>query len=180
MAEPWNIEHYKCTQPPVTLWRVVHSGTQSHISPRTKYHLASERTRKIENVSQLKVAIEDHIDWGSCQQSFFISVFSNKQHAIHWASRLQQRREPSNAYIKIYEIDTARLPLDSCLLDLDSLKNTLEIVHPNSTDEYLFLRYIPSMAIVGKWDLDTFVVQAEEDSERNVTANEMCDVDLIR
>ncbi|KAI0851656.1 hypothetical protein F5Y00DRAFT_274569 [Daldinia vernicosa] len=146
MTESWNLNPYKCTHPPKTLWRVIHSGTQSRRCPSTGDLIASDSTRIIRDEPELKQAIEKHINWWSRQPSCFLSVFSNRQHARNWA----EQRGATQSRVDIYEIDTTRLPPDTYLFDVDSLKATLGFVHPASTHEFLFLHRIPARAIVSK------------------------------
>jgi hypothetical protein len=131
MTESWNLNPYKCTHPPKTLWKVIHYGTQSQRDPSIGDLIASDSTRTIRDESELKQAIEEHIDWWSRQPSCFLSVFSDKKHARHWAE--QRGRTQSDVYI--YKIDTINLPNDTYLFDVDSLKATLGFVHPTSTHE---------------------------------------------
>jgi len=149
MSEPWNLNPYKCTRLPKTLWKVIHSGTQSQQDPFTGDLIASDSTRIIRDESELKQAIEAHIDWWSRQPSCFLSVFSDEQHALNWA----KQREKTQSEVYIYKIDTTNLPTDTYLFDVDSLKATLGFVHPTSTHEFLFLHRITAQAIVSKRDL---------------------------
>jgi hypothetical protein len=87
MTEPWNINPYKCTHPPKTLWKVIHSGTQSQRDLFTGDLIASDSTRIIRDESELKQAVEAHIDWLGRQPSCFLSVFSDEQHARNWAKQ---------------------------------------------------------------------------------------------
>ncbi|KAH8586109.1 hypothetical protein B0O99DRAFT_84920 [Bisporella sp. PMI_857] len=149
MTEPWNLNHYKCTHPPKTLWKVIHSGTQSQRNSSTGDLIASDSSRRIKDEAELKQATKEHIDWWSRKPSCFLSVFSDEKHARHWAK--QRSKTQSDVYI--YKIDTTNLPTDTYLFDVDSLKARLGFVHPTSTHEFLFLHRITAQAIVGKKDL---------------------------
>lgn len=63
MADTFNLEAYRCTYLPGTLWRVIHSNTQSSEDPETRDHVASDSTRMIHDESSLKKAAENHFDW---------------------------------------------------------------------------------------------------------------------
>ena len=157
MTEPWNLNPYKCTHLPKTLWKVIHCGTQSQTDPFTGDLIASDSTRIFSDSSELKQAIEAHIDWWSRQPSCFLSVFSDEQHARNWA----KQREQTQSEVYIYEINTTKLPIDAFVLGIDLLKVTLGIVHPSSTHELLFLHRIPAQAMISKtslgeiWELST-------------------------
>ncbi|KAH8802520.1 hypothetical protein F5884DRAFT_860883 [Xylogone sp. PMI_703] len=148
MAEPFNLHAYKCNHLPNMLWKVIHSGTQSRQDPHTKDLTASDNTRIISNILELKQVVEAHLDWWNRQPSCFLSVFSDERHARNWA----KQRERTSSQVYIYQIDTRNLPTDAYPLDLDLMKVRLSITNP-STHELLFLHRIPAQAIVGKTDL---------------------------
>jgi hypothetical protein len=123
---------------------------ESRQDPLTRDLIASDSTRIISDKPRLKQAVEAHIDWGSRRPSCFLSVFSDERHALNWA----KQREKTQFEVYIYKIDSTKLPVDACVLDMNSLKVELDIVHPSSTHELLFLHRIPAQAVVSKRSME--------------------------
>ncbi|KAH6641328.1 hypothetical protein F5144DRAFT_599974 [Chaetomium tenue] len=142
MAEPFPLDEYRWTGHPRKLWRVTHGNSQSRWDHGDL--LAADDSRVFHDEAELKEAVEDHINWYSSQPSCFLSVFNDENHAVNWAAQ-RGRRDPP-AYI--HEIDTARLPIDTEILDMELLMDKLGIENPYSAHELLFLHRIPSQCIV--------------------------------
>nr|CEG03909.1 unnamed protein product [Fusarium acuminatum CS5907] len=147
MADVFDLDAYKCTSLPKTLWRVTHSGSQSHRDPVTKDLVASDRTRTISAKSSLKQAAEGHFDWGNRQPSCFLSVFSCEKHARRWAEQRRWTHDRLMDEVYLHEIDTTKLPADTYVFDALSLISKLDIGHPYSSDEFIFLYRIPSESL---------------------------------
>ncbi|KAI1206764.1 uncharacterized protein F4807DRAFT_438210 [Annulohypoxylon truncatum] len=65
MAAVFDLNTYKCTYLPKTLWRVTDSESRSMRDPITRDHVAENCDRTISDKSGLKQAVEDHFNW-SC------------------------------------------------------------------------------------------------------------------
>lgn len=61
--------------------------------------------------------------------------------------------------IYIHEIDTTKLPTDACVLNMESLIETLGISHPWRTHEFLFVQRIPAQALVSQRSLGEILEQ---------------------
>lgn len=141
-AEPFTLDEYGCVDPPKRLWRVTHGNSQSQLD-HDGNHLAADDSRVFHDEVELKEAVQHHIDWWSSRPSCFLSVFSDENHAANWAAQREKRDPP--AYI--HEIDTTLL-FGVQVLDMELLMDKLEIEHPYSAHELLFLNYIPAHCIV--------------------------------
>ena len=123
---------------------VTHSKSRSQRDPVTGGLVASDNTREIFNMSSMKQAAEEHSDWGFRQPSWFLSVFSDEQHARMWAKQRARTQNPGSIVeVYIHEIDTTSLPPDAYVCHAASLSAKLDIVNPYSTDELVFLHRIP-------------------------------------
>jgi hypothetical protein len=143
MAGAFDLGAYKCTYLPKTLWMVTHSKSRSRRDLVTGDLVASDSTRAISDKSSLKQAAEKHFDWGCRQPSCFLSVFSYEQHARKWAKQRERTQDPGSIdEVYIHKIDTTRLPADTYVFNAVSLSAKLDIVHPHSTDELIFLHCI--------------------------------------
>ncbi len=107
--------------------------------------VAVDKLSKFHDEDELKKAVEKHVDWYSGQPSCFLSVFTDENHACNWA----KQREDRDLSVYIHEISTARLPFfGTYVLDIELLIAKLDIYHPYSENELLFLHRIPSWSIV--------------------------------
>ncbi|AEO66279.1 1e3bdfa8-175f-46d9-90fe-025104075a22 [Thermothielavioides terrestris] len=146
MAKPFTLDEYK-RYLPARLWRVTHRLSQS------RWHqgdlVAADQSRVFNNEDELKEAVQKHVNWWCSQPSCFLSVFSDPHHARNWAAQ----RDPP-AYI--HEIDTARLPIGTDILDMGVLIAKLGIKNPHPAHELLFLHRIPSECIVDTSEASNF------------------------
>lgn len=134
----FDLNDYKCAHLPGTFWRVIHSNTQSRQDCATGDIVAADSTRIFSDETSLKQAVESHFVWNRLQgPSCFLSVFSCEQHARIWAKRL------NGEVIIIHEIDTTRLPAYTYVFNAKWLAEKLNIKHPCSTNEFMFLYRIP-------------------------------------
>ncbi|KAI0528366.1 hypothetical protein GGR58DRAFT_496221 [Xylaria digitata] len=159
MAAIFDLNTYKCTYLPETLWRVTHSQSQSRQEPFTGDLVASDSDRQISDKLSLKRAVEEHFNWGSRRPSCFLSVFSSEQHALKWA----RKRETAIGTVYIHEIDTTRLPVGTYVFDAVSLVTSLDIAHPHSTNELIFLHRIPGKCLrstLSLYDIEEQEVEA--------------------
>jgi hypothetical protein len=147
-----NYDHKSYQYFPRILWRVEHSATQSLRNLRTGDLIASDDTRTFSDEAALRQAVEAHFDWGNRQQSCFLSVFSDEQHARNWMK--QRESSGTGLEVYIYKIDTARLPDGVYAFTMDVVRSKIGIVNPPSNnDEVLFLHRIPGRAVVSKQSL---------------------------
>lgn len=158
MAAIFDLETYKCTHLPKTLWRVTHFGTQSGQDLDTGDLVASDSDRIISDSLKLKQAVENHFNWRCRLPSCFLSVFSSEQHACTWAAQ----REIARGDVYIHEIDTTALPATAYVFSAVDLITDLDIAYPYATNEFIFLYRIPSASLKRKWSLEEIELSLEE------------------
>lgn len=83
----------------------------------------------------------NHIDWYSSSPSWFLSAFTDNNHARNWAGLL-------GGDVTVYKIDTTRLTASMRLFDIVTLNNLFRLGHKFAKDEVLFFGSIPSEAVV--------------------------------
>ncbi|KAK1773619.1 hypothetical protein QBC45DRAFT_339481 [Copromyces sp. CBS 386.78] len=83
--------------------------------------------------------------WASC----FVSAFGDQAHAKEWG-----RRSCLSAPVRVYELDTAKLPPGTLVLNAFMMCASLGISHSynENKDEYLFYRGIPGSCVERCWD----------------------------
>lgn len=123
-------------------WRVVYPGCQSHRERATGDLVAADRTECNDRFS-FEQAVQNHLTWRSLRLSCFLSVFSDKTHAINWA----KKRDRAEGDVQIISITTETLPPSSYVFNMSELQHSLDIDCPFSAHEYLFLYRIPSICI---------------------------------
>jgi hypothetical protein len=148
MAGTFDLNTYRCTYLPSSLWRVAHPESQARKDPVTGDVVAQDRTRAISDELSLKQAAERHFNWTNRQPSCFLSVFSSDTHARRWANQ-RERTHDLNSIGEVYiqEIDTTKLPADTYVFDAVSLAARLHISHQYSSDEFIFLHRIPGRSL---------------------------------
>ena len=160
MAQAFDLRDYMCTNLPKTLWKVMHENSQAQEGPRG-HLVAANQGPSFHDKAGLEEAVQAHIIWKSWSPpSCFVSVFTDKEHALRWAKRVRQIDKP--AYI--LEIDTAELTVDprtmaGAILDMKVLKEELDIDNPWWKHELLFLLRIPGPAIISSKPLKEYIVQ---------------------
>lgn len=98
----------------------------------------------------LKINAMKHFGWYNWDyDSCFISVFGDQRHAENWAKR-PGLREP----VMLYEVDTAKLPPGTLVLNVHMLCAHLgiEYEYNQNLDEFLFYQGIPGCCVGGSWD----------------------------
>ncbi|KAL7811213.1 hypothetical protein V8C44DRAFT_330983 [Trichoderma aethiopicum] len=152
MADAFNLDKYNCTPLPPRFWRVIHKGSQSKPEMGTGDLVARDKIRMISSELDLQEAVREHLTWKTRRKSScFMSVFSDGDHAFHWAISIAMHRYPKEFEYDIIEIDTAKLPPGTRVLHAASLVNTLPVkldCRPPKEDEYLILHRIPHEAIL--------------------------------
>ncbi|KAK3401393.1 hypothetical protein B0T20DRAFT_503975 [Sordaria brevicollis] len=138
---------------PPRLYYVRHGRSQAcpladgGFSPRNPNH-------KISTEKDLKKHAREHFWWPNwTYESCFVSVFGDRTYAHDWANsaRLSLQRP-----IRIYELDTAKLPPGTLVLNAYMLCAHLGLKHSingeGSKDEFLFYKGIPGCSITKSWD----------------------------
>ncbi|KAH7254928.1 hypothetical protein MRS44_016417 [Fusarium solani] len=169
MAGTFDLNTYRCTYLPSSLWRVAHPESQARKDPVTGDVVAQDRTRAISDELSLKQAAERHFNWTNRQPSCFLSVFSSDTHARRWANQ-RERTHDLNSIGEVYiqEIDTTKLPADTYVFDAVSLAARLHISHQYSSDEFIFLHRIPGRSLRRTRSLGE--IEEQEEEARHIAA----------
>uniref|UniRef100_L7JCS9 DUF7587 domain-containing protein n=1 Tax=Pyricularia oryzae (strain P131) TaxID=1143193 RepID=L7JCS9_PYRO1 len=141
MVNEFDLVSYTCTSPPQILWRVRHANTQSHLDKSGD--VAVDSTRQLPNEASLTDALKRHFEWCPGRPSCFLSLFSDKSHALNWAK--QRERFAYNGrceFAWITKIETSKLPRSTLLFKAADLSHRLD-VHSPTQNEFLVLHKIP-------------------------------------
>ncbi|KAK3953792.1 hypothetical protein QBC32DRAFT_396771 [Pseudoneurospora amorphoporcata] len=106
--------------------------------------------RNIRHQEELIQNAEKHFRWGTRGwASCFVSAFGDQAHAKEWG-----RLSCLSAPVKVYELDTAKLPPGTLVLNAFMMCASLGISHSfnKNKDEYLFYRVIPGSCVERCWD----------------------------
>lgn len=178
----WHLSHlsHPRDQWPRHLWRVTHSGTNTIAHPKDPQQrkliaaaaLHEQNASYDQLLTQIDVfadlyllstdlfpfldMVKNHITWDRASMTWFVSTFSDGEHARNWA----------NLYIRlgkmdvtVYKIDTTKLPARTRLFSiktLDGLFNLNQNLKPKqktTKHEMLVFGRIPEEAIVDVYNL---------------------------
>ncbi|PVF95093.1 hypothetical protein CPB86DRAFT_866016 [Serendipita vermifera] len=140
-------EHQNCFYP-LTLYRVQYEGC------KTQYDPVSDELRAVSlvvphNEAHFIYAVNKHLDWRSKDRSPFISLFSDRRHAIQWGNLVLKKKWIQNKTFCLLEYRFSG-PV-AAIFSVAELKASLGVVtrHDEPADhEYLCLHRVPSSAFV--------------------------------
>ena len=101
-----------------------------------------------------RVNVRNHIDWKYYGSRPFITVFSDKEHAINWALRAPWNTDQKgSSNCQLYTIDTTLLGPKIYVFKLSTLVDHLDITIREEAEQdthgaYLFLHRVPGKAII--------------------------------
>ncbi|PTB68158.1 hypothetical protein BBK36DRAFT_1157830 [Trichoderma citrinoviride] len=128
MSGHFDADAYKRNSLPKTFYRVTYPGSQARDEDTGDY--VSDTNLEISDNLHLKQVAENHFYWRR-EPSPFVSVFSDKKHALNWAYRRVDRLNCGLDEVYISKIDTAKLPLGTRVFDATFLVGVLDIYHPS-------------------------------------------------
>ncbi|KAH6615966.1 hypothetical protein B0J18DRAFT_293449 [Chaetomium sp. MPI-SDFR-AT-0129] len=151
MAKSFNIHDFTCEEAllPTVCWRVSHGNSQHTRDALTGTLTAAANNTSFvtSNRARLRQAVVDHLDWRSYVPSCFLSVFSEEQSAIRWASTL------ISGDVTITPVIIAMLSPDTLIFDVEELCEKLGIPNRYSRDEFLITDSLPYKSLGHRWPL---------------------------
>ncbi|KAL7823122.1 hypothetical protein V8C26DRAFT_385461 [Trichoderma gracile] len=172
MALSFNLDKYECIPPP-RLWHITHTDSQSKRELETQDLVAADSSRVILTRRRLKEAFKEQIDWGNRKPTCFVSVHSDRQHALVWPKSFAGSRGSRKFSWDIVEIDTAKLPAGTRVFDATVLSQKLGVRHDYSEHEYIFLHRIPHEAIVNPESLQNLGVVEKNQKPKEPDTSDM-------
>jgi hypothetical protein len=132
---------------PLTVYRVDYPGAQTTYSQQWGFLAAGNFTPH--HVTGLRRSVEYHLNWQCRTPSPYISVFSNRQHALNWARVWSENNGYGTCDIVEIRIKREHGVMVFCVADLVTRFRVPTTLMPAQYhSEYLCFRCIPSEAIV--------------------------------
>lgn len=108
--------------------------------------------------------VANHINWYNESRTWFLSTFSDGDHARRWAQKRVEngdanvnsnwtRRHLKKGDVTVYKIDTTKLPPDTRLFDMETLNELLQLGYRYCKHEILVFGRIPEQAVVDVFEL---------------------------
>ncbi|KAA8628055.1 hypothetical protein SMACR_09404 [Sordaria macrospora] len=155
MTAPTVFWHLASSDPPVIsltlppkLYYVRHRSSQAYEAEDGGF-ISRAPELDIRNEDDLERNARLHFDWNSRDwESCFVSAFGDQAHAEKWALRPCCLKP-----VKVYELDTTKLPPGTLVLNVFMLCAARGIVYKwnEGKDEYLFYGGIPGLCVGRSW-----------------------------
>lgn len=108
--------------------------------------------------------VANHINWYNESRTWFLSTFSDGDHAMRWAQKRVEngdanvnsnwaRRHLKKGDVTVYKIDTTKLPPGTRLFDMETLDELLQLGYRYCKHEILVFGRIPEQAVVDVFEL---------------------------
>lgn len=108
--------------------------------------------------------VANHINWYNESRTWFLSTFSDGDHARRWAQKRVEngdanvnsnwaRRHLKKGDVTVYKIDTTKLPPRTRLFDMETLDELLQLGYRYCKHEILVFGRIPEQAVVDVFEL---------------------------
>ena len=154
LSTPYNMDEYSCRNVPSELYRVHYPGSRTAFSTEQGFEAADTTTTfGPGELNKFKRAIEKHFTWGYRNPQPFISLFSDRSHAMNWGCKEPWcGRGISKGGWALHTVSTTHLESKS-FFKLSDLVEKLRLDLPEGAKQHIHgaficLHRIPATAIV--------------------------------